>query len=49
MDSAPTELDAWIYALLSTVLVLPFSSNSALREKLDRSPTLLAWVKEKKP
>lgn len=45
----PTALDAWLYALLSIVLELKGRDAEVLRDRLDRCPALLAWVKEKRP
>lgn len=44
--SAPTRLDAMIYALLSIILQLPRSkpTSSLLREKLESSPALMSWI-----
>ncbi|GAA5851421.1 hypothetical protein JCM9279_001061 [Rhodotorula babjevae] len=47
--SAPTRLDALLYALLSIASVLPPSCDKVLRPTLERCPRLLAWVKAHDP
>ncbi|KAM0788528.1 hypothetical protein ACM66B_001656 [Microbotryomycetes sp. NB124-2] len=46
---SPDQLDAWLYAVLSIITELPRSNAIALKEKLDRCPSLLAWVVGKRP
>lgn len=43
----PTALDARLYALLSIVMLLPYGPQAPLRQELERSPTLTAWVKRR--
>ena len=48
-NRSPSALDAMLYALLSIVQELPHGTASGpLKEKLERCPSLVAWVKEKK-
>ncbi|KAK4053486.1 hypothetical protein OIV83_001653 [Microbotryomycetes sp. JL201] len=46
---SPDQLDAWLYSVLSIIDELPRSNAAALKEKLDRCPSLLAWVQDKRP
>ncbi|KAK4700108.1 hypothetical protein P7C70_g6146, partial [Phenoliferia sp. Uapishka_3] len=46
--SAPTILDALLYALLSIILLQPSSTSVPLKDKLERCPSLLAWITNKK-
>ncbi|GJN87286.1 hypothetical protein Rhopal_000234-T1 [Rhodotorula paludigena] len=47
--SSPTRLDALTYAVLSVIRVLPPTCDAVLRPALERSPTLLDWVKRHDP
>ncbi|SCZ93492.1 BZ3500_MvSof-1268-A1-R1_Chr6-3g08697 [Microbotryum saponariae] len=44
-----TDLDAWLYTCLSIVLDLPRNETTrSLKDQLDRAPTLMNWVQERR-
>lgn len=44
-----TALDALIYSLLSIIVLLPLTGDSPLRLKVEKSPSLMAWLKRRAP
>ncbi|SCV67613.1 BQ2448_5224 [Microbotryum intermedium] len=48
-SESATDLDAWLYTCLSIVLDLPRTETTrSLKDQLDRAPTLLEWVQDRR-